>query len=280
MRLILQYDLNESLSNGNQTAFQYFAANPYLFDNYIYYPHGKGIICCKRIDLDGNSTEENFGVMPGHEAGWSQKWRIFEYEEHVILSCGDADKGAENKLFLDLSDSMKAVSLPADIEEKFLCEKTVNVIEDVVLSDYIMRYRTSRCYECYTLTEKLLWKEKHKGYRFTPFEERNGCVIFGTAESGGGLYCYRLSDGESLCAIDTKGTPNYCWQKDLIICHNREGNLIWIDPFSGEIKHELGLDCMFTNASGYWADERYVCAVGFRKRTYSPCVCLIDTQVE
>lgn len=50
----------------------------------------------------------------------------------------------------------------------------------------------------------------------------------------------------------------------------------YVDPFENCIKHEIKLDCNFTENSGIYADERYICAVGFVKKTNSPCVYLFD----
>lgn len=280
MKLILQYNLETSIQSGNKLAFQYYAANPFMLNGNIYYPHGTGIIGCRKISLDGRISEMNFGVMPGCKVDWPRNWIIFEYEGHAVLSCGETEKGEKSGLFLDLDDNMRQLYLPEDIRQRVCLTKMVKETEDVKLSNWTMHYKTSRSYQCLDSDGKVLWTEKHKGYRYTPFEEKNDCVIFGTAEFGGGLYCYRLSDGECLCFIDTKGTPNYCWQKDLIVCHSRAGSLIWVDPFSGEVKSELCMDCIFTDSSGYWADERYVCAVGFKKKTNSPCIYLIDSMDE
>lgn len=103
-------------------------------------------------------------------------------------------------------------------------------------------------------------------------------MFFGTAGAGGGIYGYRLADGACLCALDTKGTARYCWQKERIVCRSREGTLLWVDPFAGAVTAELDLGCLLNDDSGLWADERYVCAVGFAKKTAAPCVCLVGTR--
>lgn len=277
MKLITKFDMDTYIGNGQSLMFRYYSAAPFFLNGTIYYPHGMGIICCKKITLDGNVSECNFAVPSEYKIAWPNDWKMFEYNGHAILSCEDNKSASSHGLFLDLDNNMEIVILPDDLRKRCLCKTLVRETEDVKLSNNIMKYKNSRSYQCLDMNGKLLWEEKHKAYRYTPFEEKDGCVIFGTAGHGGGFYCYRIADGACLCAIDTKGTPLYCWHNQNIICQNREGSLIVVDPFEGRIKHEIKVEGKFTENSGFYADDRYICAVGFMKKTNSPCVYLFDT---
>lgn len=284
MKLITKFDIDKYIGNGQSLMFRYYSAMPFLLNRTIYYPHGMGIICCKKITFDGKMSECNYAVPPKYEIAWPDDWKIFEYNGHAILSVGNQQrptKAFPNRIvcdvFLDLDDEMKEINLPDDIKKQYFCSVPINETEDVMLSSCIMKYKNSRSYQCYDYSGNLLWTEKHKAYRYTPFEEKNNCVIFGTGGHGGELYCYRIADGACLCAIDTKGTSSYCWFNDHIVCQNRDGALIVADPFKNCMIHEIKLDCKFTEHSGFYADDRYICAVGFMKKTNSPCVCLFDT---
>lgn len=287
MKLITKYDTDIHIGNGQGLVFRYYSATPFFLNETIYFPYGMGIICCKKISLDGNVSECNFAVPPEYQIVWPNEWKMFEYNGHAILSCGNQQpptKAFPNRIvcnvFLDLDDEMKEINLPDDYEQQYSCSVPINETEDVLLSACIMKYKNSRSYQCYDYNGNLLWSEKHKAYRYTPFEEKDNCVIFGTAGHGGGLYCYKISDGFCLCEIDTKGTPSYCWHNGNIVCRNRDGALIMVNPFENCIKYEMKLESKFTENSGFYSDGRYICAVGFMKKTNSPCVYLFDTLEE
>ena len=182
-------------------------------------------------------------------------------------------------IFLDLDNNMEVIKLPEEIRKQYLCQ-VIKETEDVKLANCIMHYKNSRSYQCLDFDNNILWEEKHKAYRYTLFEEKNGCVIFGTAGHGGGIYCYSLLDGVCLCEIDTKGTYSYGWNGDRIVCQNREGALIIVNPFENRIEKEIHLDSKFIKNSGFYADKQYICAVGFEKKTNSPCLYLFDTRVD
>lgn len=188
----------------------------------------------------------------------------------------------QSRLFFDL-DNMEPAIIPDETADEHLCMPPIREDEDVFLDSYLMRYKNSRSYRCCRPDGTVLWEEKHKGYRYTPFEERNGCVIFGTAGGyGGGLYCYRLADGECLCTVDTKGTARYCWHGDRILSRGRKGELLLIDPFGNRITDSLTLEAKLNDDSGIFTDGRYICTVGFRekKQQQLPVFYMIDAQEE
>ena len=279
MKKVLEYDLGVKIKKGDSLMFRYYSASPFSFQDCIYYVYGMGILCCKKISLNGEVSEVRFAVTPEYRITWQDYWRMFVYEGHVTLACGVyAESGRD--LFLDLDLGMEPVEIPDEAAAGHGCWKPGKDTEDICLGEYVMHYKNSRSFQCLNQNGEVLWEEKHKGYLYTAFEKKNGCVLFGTAGHGGGLYCYRLADGECLCAVDTKGTPVYCWQGDQIVCRGRNGELSWVDPFGNCVVREMRLDSRFTDFCGYWADERYVCAVGFREDTNSPCVYLIDCEEE
>ncbi len=170
------------------------------------------------------------------------------------------------------------VPIPIEIEKLFLCSVPIDERADITLTDCIMKYKNSRSYQCVDFTGKLLWTEKHKGYRYTDFEEVNDCIIFGTAGHGGGLYCYRKSDGHCLCAIDTRGTTRYIWSNNRIVSRGRDGELLFINPFKGKIETSIKLKGLLSDESNFYTDGKKLCVVGFEKKTNSPCVYLFDLQ--
>lgn len=251
----------------------YFSADPIFHKGVLYYPYGINPVWCRKIGVDGTMEESCHAFPKEVPLALPYQWRLFLYKDHVLLSCGRS-----GGVFLDLDADMKEVALAPELAQRFLCRRPTDETAEAALSGCTMRYKNSRRYQCVSPGGKVLWEEKHRGYRYTPFEERKDCVFFGTAGAGGGIYGYRLADGACLCALDTKGTARYCWQKERIVCRSREGTLLWVDPFAGAVTAELDLGCLLNDDSGLWADERYVCAVGFAKKTAAPCVCLVDTR--
>lgn len=278
MKVVVQYDLN--IKNAWSPRF---ASSPYFFNGNINYAYSENGIVCKKVSLDGTVYESTCKIPSGKSTALSCSWEIFEYNGHVILSCGNShlSPALPNKeicsLFLDLDNDMTEAALPKEIKEQHLCRAPINETEDVELLNCVMKYKNSRRYQCTSLSGDFLWEEKHRGYRYTDFEEKNDCIIFGTAGFGGGLYCYRKSDGACLADIDTKGTARYVWQNEKIVCRSREGGLLWIDPYTNSVSDSLKLNSLLNDESGIFADSRYVCTVGFHKKTASPTVYLIDT---
>lgn len=261
-----------------------FSAPVYYKNGTIYYPYGMSSTrFCRKIEVDGTVEEFSF-TFPINMVAHPSDWKLFEYEGHVILSCGNqvpATKSFPDKIvksiFLDLDDGMKEIQLPIDMEKQNLCSIPVDETADSVLSDCILKYKNSSSYQCFDFSSRLLWTEKHKGYRYTDFEEKDDCIIFGTAGHGGGLYCYRKSDGKCLCAVDTKGTASYIWCRNRIVSRGRNGELLLIDPLKGEIEESIKLNGRMTDCSSFYADGNILCAVGFEEKTHSPCVYVFDT---
>lgn len=281
MKLLTAYKFHTDVSWGS------FSDAPiYLKDDTIYYPYRVSqTLHCTRITIDGTAKTRSVPIPEDKCACLPGLWRIFEYEGHVILSCGNPQPPTNYfpnrfvcSLFVDLDDGMKAIDLPPEITAARLCQPPLDESAEVTLSDCVMRYKNSRRYQCFDRNGNLLWEEKHKGYRYTPFEERDGCVIFGSAGHGGGLYCYRKQTGETLCAVDTGGTSRYVWCNGSIVSRGRGGELLLIDPFTGKIRESILPDCPMTDCSSFHAEGSRLCAVGFEKNTNSPCVYLFDAQ--
>lgn len=281
MKILARYDFQEE--NPWSVCF---SALPLLHDGRVYFAWGTREIRCLQLSFDGSDTQCEPVSFPGRDLTLPYRWVPFCHDGKAFLSCGNSDPADHvfpnrkiDVVMLSLDDGMKEVNPPEEVRQRYLCRATLREDADVVLDGYTMRYRNSRSYQCIGPDGTALWQEKHKGYRYTDYEVREGCVIFGTAGGyGGGLYCYRLSDGACLCAVDTKGTARYCWQNGLILTRGREGQLLWVDPFAGRVVKSMTLDARLTDDSGICADDRYVAAVGFHKKTSQPTLYLIDTE--
>lgn len=97
----------------------------------------------------------------------------------------------------------------------YRCHSTV-IDEDksVSFGDYQFELYGNCEYQCISKKDgKILWKNKHQGYRYTDFELKGDKIFFGTAGFGGRLYCYNLYSGEVICNINTHGTSDYVWMK-------------------------------------------------------------------
>lgn len=282
MKLIMEYRFN--IPNQWDAVF---SAPIYYKNGIIYYPYGmRSTRFCRRITIDGMAQEFSF-TFPIKEIAHPTNWKLFEYEGHVILSCGNQETPTKDlpdkkvrSIFLDLDDGMKEIHLPIDMEKRYLCALPVDETANVTLSDCTMVYKNSRSYQCFDFNGKLLWTEKHKGYRYTDFEEKDDCVIFGTAGHGGGLYCYRKTDGKCLCAVDTKGTATYTWSRNRIVSRGRDGELLVIDPFKGEIEESVILNGLLSDYSSFFAHDNILCVVGFEKKTNSPCIYVFDVTLD
>lgn len=261
-----------------------YSSNPYIRDGSVYYAYRdtQNGIAMVKIEKDGHAGQM-FYAKDILDYALPYRWKLFEFQDHVLLSCGNSSEPVETfpdrrvcNIFLDLDDRMRKVSLPDEIAFRYQCRQPICDKEDVTLSDVVMHYKNSRKYQCLSPDGGVLWGEKHQGYRYTSFEVKNGCVIFGTAGMGGGLYCYDLQSGIKKIALRTLGTTRYVWVGELIACRSDNGRLILVNPFAGEVVDELRLDGMLTDESGITARNNQICVVGFHKKIQSPTVYLIE----
>ena len=164
MKLIKEYRFNTS----NQWD-TFFSAPIYYKDGVIYYPYGMlSTRFCRKIAIGGTVQELSF-TLPIQMMAHPRDWKLFEYDGHVILSCGNQiaptsyfpDKVVRS-IFLDLDDEMKEIHLPIDFEKRYLCSLPVDETADITLSDCKMIYKNSRSYQCFDFNGNLLWTEKHE----------------------------------------------------------------------------------------------------------------------
>ena len=109
MKLIKEYNFNTS--NIWPT---FFSVPVYYHNKTIYYPYGTTHIFCRTIYEDNSIEEYHFDEPANKELALPYHWRIFEYNGHIILSCGNqlppTKAFPESKVcsvFLDLDDGMK-----------------------------------------------------------------------------------------------------------------------------------------------------------------------------
>ncbi len=279
MRLLYQYDFNlEKIWPVN------YASNPYMRDDKIYYAYndGKNGIRMIKLEKDGQVSQMLY-VKDALDYALPYRWRLFEFQDHVLLSCGNSSEPTEAfpdrrvcRIFFDLDEGMKKVSLTDEIATQYQCSRPICDKEDVTFSGVVMHYKSSRKYQCLSPDGEVLWEEKHQGYRYTPFEVKNGCVIFGTAGMGGGLYCYDLQSGTNKIALRTRGTTRYVWVGEYIACRGDKGQLLLVNPFAGEVVDEIRLDGMLTDESGITVGNNQICVVGFCKKSQSSTVYLVE----
>ncbi len=279
MRVIYQYDFNlENIWPAD------YATSPYMRDGSIYYSYNDKKNGIRMIKIEkGGQVSRMLHAKDSLDYALPCRWKLFEFQDNVLMSCGNPNEPTEAfpyrrvcKIFLNLDDGMKNVCLPDEIAFQYQCRQPICDNKDVTLSDVVMHYKSSRKYQCLSQNGEILWEEKHQGYRYTPFEVKNGCVIFGTAGMGGGLYCYDLQNGTQRIALRTLGTTRYVWIGDCIACKGDKGQLILVNPFTGKIIDELQLDGILTDESGIAARNNQICVVGFQKKNQSPTVYLID----
>ena len=97
-------------------------------------------------------------------------------------------------------------------------------------------------------TKEILWKHALKGYPYTMIEQKNGCVLFGTAGKGGALYCIDIETGKIMRDVSTKGTVHYCWYENRILMSDEYGHLQLVDPFS---EKQIGIVKLRNRLVGY-----------------------------
>ena len=160
----------------------YFSADPIFHKGVLYYPYGINPVWCRKIGLDGTMEESCHAFPKEVPLALPYQWRLFLYKYHVLLSC-DRSGG----VFLDLDADMKEVALAPELAQRFLCRRPTDETAEAALSGCTMRYKNSRRYQCVSPGGEVLWEEKHRGYRYTPFEERKTACSSARPEPGVGF---------------------------------------------------------------------------------------------
>jgi len=76
---------------------------------------------------------------------------------------------------------------------------------------------------------------------YTPIEEKNGIIFFGTSGNGGHFYALKLETGEIVCDISNGGCEHRAWFKDKICIKSKKGDLLMVNPLSGRETQTLKL---------------------------------------
>lgn len=244
----------------------------YEFQELIYFPcnfrrnNHKNFISVYRFDKDGNFKNEVFCYETNDLVASGQDWRIFTNNRKLYLSCGrdrkiinecrfcrdqngllhkefHQEEKTQVDLFLDITEGIIQIEPTAFMLQNYRCHSTViDEYKSISFGDYQLVLYGNCGYQCIRKKdEKVLWKNKHQGYRYTDFELKNDILFFGTAGFGGKLYGYNLYSGEVICSINTHGTTDYAWHNDRIICRGEDGSLIFVDPYKNNIVNSIKL---------------------------------------
>lgn len=159
MKIITEYNFNvENIWLSN------YSASPYYFNQKIYYPYETDdFIVCKVIYEDNNVDEICYAKPKDGTGCLSAYWRIFIYNGHAILSCGNPEPATPafpnkkiSNIFLDLDDELKRIYLPSKIEIQFACHRCQNETQEINIGNYFMRYKNSRSYCFYNADNEFL----------------------------------------------------------------------------------------------------------------------------
>ena len=265
MKLVYEYDFNTD----THQHYYPFSADPYISNGYLFYPYLQhNTIHCLKIDPSGIVSDITY-VSNHFERISPSRWVMFSYEGNVLLRYN------ESNTVLNVSGQLERFDLSDETAAQYPCISIIKEYIDEVVGNGIMHYKNSAVYQYMSHDGDVLWQEKHRAYRYTPFEVVDGHVIFGTAGNGGGLYCYRLSDGKCMSAVRTRGTTKYYRSDDKVICRGYDGQLICVNIFENTVTDELALPCILNDDSGLYVYDRYICTVGFTRKNNSPCLCVI-----
>lgn len=229
----------------------------YEFNSLIYFPcnsikiNNKNFISVFCFYEAGRFSNERFFYEPYNLVARGQDWRVFIENKKLIISCGrdhdvvfytdqnglHREEKDKEDLFLDITEKIIRIKPSVSMLRDYKCDSTViHEEESVSYGDYEFRLYGNCGYQCIDKKSgRVLWKNKHQGYRYTDFEIKDDKVFFGTAGFGGKLYCYDLYSGEIICNINTHGTSAYIWHNNNIFCRDEKGNLILVDPYENKI---------------------------------------------
>lgn len=188
--------------------------------------------------------------------------KISRMRETYHLLRFDKSKGTyKDDIVHKLKDARRSTNLSILYEEKALC-----------IGSKIIRSKNSYFVECIE-NRSQIWQIRHRGFLFTDFIERNGCVIFGTDGWGGGLYSIELNTGNVLCDLNTGGTTFYDWHNGDIVLFAKN-KLLKINPFTSRIIDEHPISKKFPYHTVIKVIDDYVYGVVFTNDNQGAVLCL------
>jgi len=136
--------------------------------------------------------------------------------------------------------------------------------QEYVFNNRVIAFPKERTVICTNQeTKEIVWKHALKGYPYTTIEQKNGCVIFGTAGKGGALYCIDMETGKVMRDASTKGTVHYCWYENFILMKDEYGHLQLVDPFSDKQIEVVKLKNRLVDYSPMIVNREYLYAITF-----------------
>jgi outer membrane protein assembly factor BamB len=158
----------------------------------------------------------------------TKEWQFLIEENELILLVG--------LLKLNLSDFIIKVSENKLNLGKFQIKSHYNFTEKYITYNYCS---ILKCFD--NNSNKLLWKQNIKGYLYTDVTVKGSLIFFGTAGKGGAFYTMNIDTGEVLVEFNNGDASEYSWSKSNIIIKDKKGNLVKLNPRTGEIINVLKL---------------------------------------
>lgn len=151
----------------------------------------------------------------------TKNWQFILKKNELILFTG---------LRLNLSKSKITISENRQNLEKFHIKSEYNFSEKYIV------YNNMSTLECFDKnTNKLLWKQTIKAYLYTDITIKDNLIFFGTAGKGGAFYTINIDTGEVLVEFNNGDASDFSWIYENIIIKDKKGNLIKLNPKTGEI---------------------------------------------
>lgn len=107
--------------------------------------------------------------------------------------------------------------------------------------DRVVRMDSSFKMVCRTVSGELCWVLRLHSYLYTPVQENDGIIYFGTAGAGGHCYGVDLGDGHVVVDVNTGGTEQFAWWRGRLVIAGRGGDLLIVDRHNGHLVGQMGL---------------------------------------
>lgn len=212
---------------------------------------------------DGKTNELSGWGFGGPEPVYADKelvhntrnWKFYTQENGLFLNIGAYDLYANKESISIFGYNAEFVALDYwDSSE---------VKNEFHFGNLIVKYNQRSTLECYdTISAKVLWRLKIKGYLYTKITEKDNFIYFGTAGKGGAFYFVDLRSGEVLTEFDNGNASEFAWYENSVLISNNKGILVRLNPYNGEVLE-------FNNSKTKVASLFYVFKNKLFHRTYS-----------
>ncbi|MEM9547178.1 MAG: hypothetical protein AAGA77_14450 [Bacteroidota bacterium] len=238
MKLKWQIELSSENSSPED-----FNCQPFIISDKIYFAY-------KEIDKEVINKNGTYSIklhlLQVHQESGVMNSSLFQfhnnetYKRKVEASSLWQFQELKNGLSIDIGITLNTLSGQVLLESN-LRPKRVKIQNSYEFGDFHLKYnqRSTLSYHDGSNVEK--WKISMIGYLYTPIVRKDNFLHWGTAGKGGAFYFVDHPTGNIITEFNNGDASNYIFIGENVLLQSKDGNLIQLNPQSGQVISELEL---------------------------------------